>query len=69
MSERSKYGALPPSLDHRKVRRRALGLHGPVPALSSLPTAKNAEEFWLGNYDWGVAKNVNDGEPTPESPF
>jgi len=27
-----------------------------------LATAKNAEEFRLGNYDWGVAKNVNGGE-------
>jgi hypothetical protein len=34
------------------------------PAPSSLPTAKNAEEFRLGNYDWGVAKNVYDGKPS-----
>ncbi len=32
------------------------------PTSSSLPTAKNAEELRLGNYDWGVAKNVYDGE-------
>lgn len=45
------------------MRNPALELHGLVSVLSSLRTAKNAEEFWLGNYDWEVAKNVNDGEP------
>jgi len=33
------------------------------PAPSSSLAAKNAEEFWLGNYSRGIAKNVNDGEP------
>jgi len=27
------------------------------------PAAKNAEEFWLSDYGWGVAKNVQYGEP------
>ena len=46
----------------RKIRNPALEVHGLVSALSSSPTAKNEEEFWLGDYDWGIAKNVNDGD-------
>jgi hypothetical protein len=33
------------------------------PAPSSLPTAKNAEEFFLGDCSRKVAENVYDGEP------